>query len=159
MAEASASLPCLGQFLGKRNGARRRREVRGKPIPAGTGLADGQRPDRGGPVFVPMTPDYLALEGLVNHMEAVEMIRAGIGQTADLLGILLTLCDYRLNATAEIIGMIRRHYRRRVFKTEIKSNVRLKEAPSFGKTIFDYDRGSAGAEAYRELVREVLSMI
>jgi len=109
--------------------------------------------------FVPMTPDYLALEGLVNLMEAVERIRAGIGKTAALLGILLTLCDYRLNATAEIIGMIRRHYGRQVFKTEIKSNVRLKEAPSFGKTIFDYDRGSAGAEAYRELVREVLDMI
>jgi len=109
--------------------------------------------------FVPMTPDYLALEGLVNLMEAVERIRAGIGKTADLLGILLTLCDYRLNATAEIIGMIRRHYGRQVFKTEIKSNVRLKEAPSFGKTIFDFDRGSAGAECYRAFVQEVLGMI
>lgn len=109
--------------------------------------------------FVPVTPDYLSLEGLVNLMGAVELIRSGIGKTAALLGILLTMCDYRLNATAEIISMIRRHYGRQVFKTEIKSTVRLKEAPSFGKTIFDYDRGSAGAECYRELVREVLGVI
>jgi chromosome partitioning protein len=109
--------------------------------------------------IVPLTPDYLALEGLVNFMEAVEKIRAGIGTAAAPLGILLTLCDYRLNATAEIIGLIRRHYGRLVFKTEVKSNVRLKEAPSFGKTIFDYDAGSAGAECYRALVKEVMDRV
>lgn len=105
---------------------------------------------------IPMTPDYLAVEGLVNLMEAVARIKTGIGTAAEPLGILLTLCDYRLNVTEEITGMIRRHYGRLVFKTEIKSNVRLKEAPSYGKTIFDYDAGSAGADGYRELTKEVL---
>lgn len=109
--------------------------------------------------IVPLTPDYLALEGLVNLLEAVARVRAGMGKAADPLGILLTLCDYRLNATGEIAGMIRRHYGKLVFRTEIKGNVRLKEAPSFGKTIFDYDAGSAGAECYRELTREVLSRL
>lgn len=109
--------------------------------------------------LVPVTPDYLALEGLVNLMDAVELIRAGIGKTAALLGILLTLADYRLNVTGEIGGMIRKHYGREVFRTEIRGNVRLKEAPSFGKTIFDYDAGSAGAEAYRELTGEVLRRV
>lgn len=112
--------------------------------------------------IVPLTPDYLALEGLVNLLEAVARVRAGMGKAgkaADPLGILLTLCDYRLNATGEIAGMIRRHYGKLVFRTEIKGNVRLKEAPSFGKTIFDYDVGSAGAECYRELTREVLSRL
>ena len=89
-------------------------------------------------------------------MEAVERIRAGIGKAADLPGVVLTLCDNRLNVTEEIGGMIRRHYGRAVFKTEIRGNVRLKEAPSFGKTIFDYDAGSVGAEGYRALVKEVL---
>lgn len=106
--------------------------------------------------LVPVTPDYLALEGLVNLLDAVERIRAGIGKAADLLGVLLTLADYRLNVTEEIREMIRKHYGRAVLKTEIRGNVRLKEAPSFGKTIFDYDAGSAGAEAYRELTKEVL---
>lgn len=110
--------------------------------------------------IIPLTPDYLSLEGLVNLMEAVEKIRTGIGgKVAVPLGILLTLADYRLNVTEEIGRMIRGYYGRLVFKTEIRGNVRLKEAPSFGKTIFAYDNGSAGAEAYRELTREVLQRI
>lgn len=109
--------------------------------------------------IVPMTPDYLALEGLVNLLEAVEKIREGIGKAAELLGVLLTLADYRLNVTDEIGGMIRKHYGKAVFRTEIRGNVKLKEAPSFGKTIFDYAGGSSGAEAYRLLTREVLQRI
>jgi len=109
--------------------------------------------------LVPVTPDYLATEGLVNLMDAVEKVKAGIGKAADLLGIVLTLADRRLNVTEEIGRMIRGYYGRLVFKTEIRGNVRLKEAPSFGKTIFDYDKGSAGAEAYRELTKEVLQRI
>jgi chromosome partitioning protein len=109
--------------------------------------------------IIPLTPDYLALEGLVNLMEAVERIRAGIGKAAELLGILLTLCDYRLNATNEIIGIIRGHYGRKVFKTEIRGSVRLKEAPSFGKTIFDFAPHSSGAEGYLHLAKEILKSI
>jgi len=109
--------------------------------------------------IVPLTPDYLALEGLVNFMDAVEKARAGIGNIAAPLGILLTLADYRVKVTEEIGNMIRGHYGKLVFKTEIRGNVRLKEAPSFGKSIFDYDKRSAGAEAYRELTREVLRRI
>ena len=109
--------------------------------------------------LVPVTPDYLALEGLVNLLDAVERIRAGIGTAAAPLGILLSLCDYRLNVTTEIRDMIRRHYGRLVFKTEVRVNVRLKEGPSFGKTIFDYDAGSAGADGYRELTKEVLRRV
>jgi chromosome partitioning protein len=92
-------------------------------------------------------------------MEAVARIRAGIRRVGDPLGILLTLCDYRMKATGEIIELIRRHYGRLVFRTEIRSNVRLKEAPSFGKSIFHYDRRSSGAECYRALVREVIRRV
>ncbi|MDZ4242250.1 MAG: ParA family protein [Candidatus Omnitrophota bacterium] len=110
--------------------------------------------------IIPLTPDYLSLEGLVNFMDAVEKIRSGIGgKVAAPLGILLTLADYRLNATKEIGQMIRGFHGRLVFKTEIRVNVKLKEAPSFGKSVFDYDNGSSGAEAYRELTKEVLQRI
>jgi len=109
--------------------------------------------------IVPVTPDYLSLEGLVNLMAAVEDIKSGMGKVAAPLGILLTLADYRLNVTEEIGQMIRGFYGRLVFNTEIRGNVRLKEAPSFGKSIFDYDKGSSGAEAYRELTKEVLQRI
>lgn len=109
--------------------------------------------------LVPVTPDYLALEGLINLMAAVDRIRASIGRAADLLGIVLTLADYRLNVTDEIGRMIRGHYGRQVCRTEIRVNVRLKEAPSFGQSIFTYDNRSAGAEAYRALVQEVQQRI
>ena len=109
--------------------------------------------------LVPLTPDYLALEGLVNLLAAVDRIRDGIGHVGELLGVLLTMVDHRLNVSGEIGTMIRRHYGRAVFKTEVPVNVRLKEAPSFGKTIFDYDAGATGAAAYRELVKEVLHRV
>ena len=105
--------------------------------------------------IIPVTPQYLALEGLANLMDVVEKIRQGIGTTAILLGIVLTLVDYRVRATKEIIDMLRGHYDRQIFKTEIRVNVRLSEAPSFGKTIFDYDKTSTGAESYRNLAIEV----
>ena len=106
--------------------------------------------------IVPVQPQYLALQGLVNLEEAVERVRAGAGTRARLLGLLLTLVDYRTRATREVVELIRGHYKRGVFKTEIRINTRLAEAPSFGQNIFQYDRHSTGAEAYRLLAREVL---
>jgi chromosome partitioning protein len=105
---------------------------------------------------VPITPHYLALEGLVNLMGAVERLRQGMGVQAKLLGLVLTQVDYRTKVAAEIAGMIREQYKAKVFKTEIRVNVRLTEAPSFGRTILDYAASSSGAEAYRSLAAEVL---
>jgi chromosome partitioning protein len=106
--------------------------------------------------LVPVTPHYLALEGLVNLMEAVERVRQGVHTAAPLLGLVLTLVDYRLRVTREIVDLIRGQYGDQVFRTEIRVNVRLAEAPSFGQPIFVYDPASTGAEAYRRLTMEVL---
>ncbi len=106
--------------------------------------------------IVPSPPEYLALEGLVGLLEAVQRIHEGIGTASKLAGILLTKVDHRRKVTAEIVQVIRDHYRDQVFRTEIGVDVRLVEAPSFGKTIFQYDRGSAGAEAYRQLADEII---
>ena len=105
--------------------------------------------------IIPTPPEYLALEGLVGLMAAVQKIHAGIGDKCRLLGILLTKVDHRRKVTEEIIGIIRNHYKYQVFKTEVGVDVRLVEAPSFGKTIFEYDRSSSGAEAYLQLAREI----
>jgi len=105
---------------------------------------------------VPVVPHYLALEGLVNLTEAVDRIRSGIGTDAVLLGLLLTLVDYRTSAASEIVDMIRGHWKDQVFRTEVRVNVRLAEAPSFGKTIFDYAGTSSGADAYRQLAAELV---
>ena len=106
--------------------------------------------------ILPTPPEYLALEGLVGMMDAVERIHQGIGDACRLLGILLTKVDHRRRVTAEIIEVIRGHYKDQVFKTEVGVDVRLIEAPAFGQTIFQYDRGSAGADAYRRLADEII---
>jgi chromosome partitioning protein len=80
-----------------------------------------------------------------------------MGTPVPLLGLLLTQVDYRARATRELVAMIRGQYGARVFTTEIRVNVRLSEAPSFGQPIFAYAATSAGAEAYRRLVAELLA--
>lgn len=106
--------------------------------------------------LVPVTPHYLALEGLVNLIGAVERVHQGFGRGASLLGLVLTQVDYRTKVSSEIIDMIRGHYKNLVFDTEIRVNVRLTECPSFGKSIFDYDAKSPGALAYQQLTQEIL---
>lgn len=106
--------------------------------------------------LVPVMPHYLALEGLVNLLDAIERIKAGIGATGSLLGILLTMVDQRAKITTEISNIIRQQFQSAVFKTEIKVNIKLAEAPSFGKTIFQYDWNSTGSEAYQSLAKEVI---
>ena len=98
--------------------------------------------------LVPTPPEYLALEGLVGLMDAVQKIHEGIGDKCELAGLLLTKVDRRRKVTGEVIKVIRGHYKDQVFKAEIGVDVRLVEAPSFGETIFQYDRRSASAEAY-----------
>ena len=82
--------------------------------------------------------------------------RTGLGDRCHHLGILLTKVDARRRVTAEIIDVIRQHYGRQVFRAEIKVDVRLVEAPSFGPAIFDYAPGSSAADAYRQLADEVI---
>lgn len=109
--------------------------------------------------IVPVIPQYLALEGLATLAEALERIKVGIGCGASMMGILLTQVDRRGKASTEIISLIRKHYSDKVFKTEIKINTRLNEAPSFGKTIFQHDWAATGAKAYQEFGNEVISKI
>ena len=105
--------------------------------------------------IIPTPPEYLALEGLVGLLDAVKKVHAGIGDKCRLLGILLTKVDHRRRVTEEIIGVIRGHYKDQVFRAEVGVDVRLVEAPSFGKTIFQYDRRSSGSEAYLQLAGEI----
>jgi chromosome partitioning protein len=112
--------------------------------------------------ILPVVPQYLALEGLENHMEAVEKMGEGVvgkSPIADLLGILLTQVDRRLRVTSQISEKIRKKYDGKVFNTEIPTNVRLAEAPSYGIPIFQYDSSSTGAQAYEMFINEVLLRI
>lgn len=104
--------------------------------------------------LIPVTPQYLVVEGLVNLMDAVARMQTSLGTTIPLLGLVLTLVDTRARATREVIDMLRAQYGAQVFRTAIRVNIRLAEAPSFGQTIFTYAEHSAGAQAYRQLVTE-----
>jgi len=108
--------------------------------------------------IIPVVPVVLSLQGLVHFLRAVERIKAGLGIELPRLGILLTRVDYRVKVTTEVIEMIRGHYPD-TFKTEIRTNIRLAESPSFGQTIFQYDEKSTGAEYYRKMTCEVLQRI
>lgn len=107
--------------------------------------------------LIPVQPHYLALEGLVNLLDAIERLKAGIGAKAELLGILLTLCDKRAKSTVELIEIIRKQFSNAVFKTEIGVNIKLAEAPSFGKTIFQHEWNCPGSEAYQALAKEIVN--
>ncbi len=105
--------------------------------------------------IIPVTPTYHSAVGFVGTKEAIELIRGGVGTKAVLLGVLLTLVDYRFKLTDEFVKLIRRKFGSDIFETEIRQNVRLAEAPGHGKTIFEYNAMSSGATNYRDLSDEI----
>ena len=109
-------------------------------------------------LLIPVAPGYLALEGLAGLMEELQSLRARYPHSADILGILPTMVDYRNRLTGEVLELLREHFANTVTGTEIKINVRLAEASSFGKSIFDYDRRCQGSRDYRSLIQEVRNL-
>ena len=107
-------------------------------------------------VLVPIQCEYLALEGLSRFVETLHRIQATLNPGLRLEGILLTMVDQRMNLTRQVIADVREYFGDAVFEAEIPRNVRLGEAPSFGKPIILYDLRSAGAQAYLKLMREVV---
>jgi chromosome partitioning protein len=106
--------------------------------------------------IVPVAPHYLALGGLASLLEAINrLVDLGHGEVAELLGFLLTMVDHRNKTTAALVDSLRKSWGDNVFKNEIRINVRLSEAPSQGKSIFEYAPSSAGAKAYKAFAREV----
>lgn len=109
-----------------------------------------------GAFMVPVTPQHLALEGLVGCFSAVEEIRERhVLKPLPLLGIALTMVDYRIRSTTHIVRKLRSELGDKLFKSEIRVNVSLAEAPRFGKTIFEYAPSATGAQAYWDLAAEV----
>jgi len=107
-------------------------------------------------VLVPMQTEYFALEGVTELLETVERVKGSFNPLLRIEGIVLTMFDERTNLGRQVVDDIRQHLGEKVFDTVIPRNVRLGEAPSFGKTVLAYDIKSRGAEAYLELGRELL---
>jgi chromosome partitioning protein len=107
-------------------------------------------------VLIPLQCEYLALEGLTQLIGAIRLVQDHLNPALRIEGVLLTMFDARLNLSQQVAEEARKFFSDRVYKTVIPRNVRLSEAPSFGKPIVLYDPHSSGAESYRELAREVL---
>jgi chromosome partitioning protein len=107
-------------------------------------------------VMVPVQCEYLALEGLTELMETLRRIREGLNPELALEGILLTMFDDRTNLARQVVQEVQEYFKGKVFTAIVPRNVRLGEAPSFGKPIILYDIRSKGAEAYLSLAREVM---
>jgi chromosome partitioning protein len=107
-------------------------------------------------VLVPMQCEYYALEGLSALMNTIEQIRASVNPDLQLEGILRTMFDPRNNLSNEVAGQLIMHFGDKVFRTVIPRNVRLAEAPSFGKAAMYHDKDSRGALAYLALAGELI---
>ncbi len=108
-------------------------------------------------IIVPIQCEYYALEGLGQLMNTVKLVQDNLNPHLQIEGVLLTMFDGRLNLSRQVSDEVRKHFNKKVYDTVISRNVRLSEAPSFGKPIILYDILSTGAENYMSLTKEVLS--
>lgn len=108
-------------------------------------------------LIVPMQAEYFALEGISELISTLERVRAAFNPEIAIEGILLTMYDDRTNLAQQVTETLREHFRDKLFRTVIPRNVRLAEAPSYGKPIALYDGRSRGTEAYFELAGEYLA--
>ena len=108
-------------------------------------------------VLIPLQCEYYALEGLSQLLNTVHRIQHGVNESLNISGVLLTMYDARLNLSRQVAADAREYFGDTVFETVIPRNVRLAEAPSFGKPIILYDVGSVGAKAYMGVARELIA--
>jgi len=108
-------------------------------------------------LIIPIQCEYYALEGLGQLMNTIRLVQEHLNPMLKIEGVLLTMYDSRLNLSRQVSEEVRRHFNSKVYNTVIPRNVRLSEAPSFGKPIILYDITSAGAENYLSFTKEVVS--
>lgn len=106
-------------------------------------------------ILIPVQAEYYALEGLGQLLATVQRVKEALNPSLDLLGVVLTMYDKRTSLSEQVMNELRNHFGDKLFKTVIPRNVRLAEAPSFGKTVFEHDRWSKGARAYKQFAKEV----
>jgi len=108
-------------------------------------------------VLVPIQCEYYALEGVSQLLTTIRLIQKNLNPSLNVLGILLTMFDKRVNLSMQVAKEVHRYFKEKVFRSIIPRNIKLTEAPSFGKPIFLYDIRSPGAMSYLNLANEVIS--
>jgi len=108
-------------------------------------------------VLIPIQCEYLALEGLTQLVNTINIVKNKLNPSLYVAGVVLTMFDPRTRLAGDIVREVRQHFPTETFQTIINRNVRLSEAPSFGQSILDYDPTSPGGLAYRALAQEVIA--
>ncbi|HSX45427.1 MAG TPA: ParA family protein [Candidatus Saccharimonadia bacterium] len=106
-------------------------------------------------VLIPVQAEYYALEGLSQLLNTIQAVRGSTNPSLELLGIVLTMFDKRNSLSEQVQQEVGNYFGDKLFKTIIPRNVRLAEAPSYGRTIYEHDRWSKGARAYKAFTKEV----
>jgi chromosome partitioning protein len=108
-------------------------------------------------VLIPMQCEYYALEGLAQLYKTIQLVRKSTNPGLYIEGLLFSMVDQRSNLTVQVMNEVKKILKDKVYETVIPRNIRLAEAPSFGKPILTYDKSSKGAEAYEKLANEFLA--
>ncbi len=108
-------------------------------------------------LLIPIQAEYFAMEGVSELVRTVEMVRENLNPELTIRGVLLTMVDERTNLSKQVIEEVKRFFGSKVYKTYIPRNVRLAEAPSFGKPVIFYDIASRGAQSYLKMTEEFLA--
>jgi chromosome partitioning protein len=107
-------------------------------------------------VLVPVQAEYYALEGLSQLLDTIQKVKQSVNPSLELLGIAVTMYDKRNSLSTQVLDELKNYFGDNLLSTIIPRNVRLAEAPSFGKTIFEHDRWSKGARAYKQFAKEIV---
>lgn len=110
-------------------------------------------------IVIPVQAEYYALEGLGQLLATVQRIKQSINPQLELLGVVVTMYDKRTSLSDQVVEELEKHFGEKIFKTHIPRNIRLAEAPSFGKTIHEHDRWSKGSRAYKQFAKEVMKRV
>ncbi len=108
-------------------------------------------------VLIPVQCEYYALEGLGKLLNTINLVRKHLNTALEIEGVLLTMYDTRLRLSKQVAEEVKRYFGEKVFSTIISRNVRLSEAPSFGKPVILYDALSVGSQNYIELAQEIMN--
>lgn len=106
-------------------------------------------------VLIPVQSEYYALEGLSELLNTIKRVRNGLNPKLELLGVVVTMHNKRTSLGEQVVAELRKHFPAKMFDTLVPRNIRLAEAPSHGKPIYEYDKLSKGSQAYKKLAREI----
>lgn len=107
-------------------------------------------------IIIPIQTEYYALEGVSELMNTYKLVKDSLNENLGIEGVLLTMFDKRENLSYEVVEEVKSYFKGKVFRTMIPRNVRLAEAPSYGKSVIEYEERSKGAIAYKMLAREII---